>query len=136
MVMSGPAIAKAKLPILVIELGITVFLQPATIVFDAVSTIALQLLRESYVGLPESTVIVLSPVHPIKATPPIYSTDLGIAIDVKLLQPKKTEPPRYSTELGIVIEVRLLQPQKAALPMLVTELGIFTDVRFSLKQKA
>ena len=36
-------------PILVTEFGITVFLHPIIKVFDAVSTMALQLLRESYV---------------------------------------------------------------------------------------
>ena len=33
------------------------------------------------------------------------------------------------TELGMVMEVSLLQPEKAHPPMLVTELGMVTEVR-------
>jgi len=43
--------SKAELPMLVTLLGITVFLQPTTNVFVAVSIIALHLLRESYFAL-------------------------------------------------------------------------------------
>ena len=47
--------SKALLPMLVTLLGIMVFLQPTISVFDAVSIIALQLLRESYTVFPDST---------------------------------------------------------------------------------
>ena len=55
--------SNAKLPILVTELGIIVFLQPAIKVLEAVSIIALQLLRESYLGLPLSTTMLARPVQ-------------------------------------------------------------------------
>ena len=48
---------KASWYMLVTEFGIIVFLQPAISVFDAVSIIALQLLRESYLLFPDDTVI-------------------------------------------------------------------------------
>ena len=44
-------------PILVTLFGMTVFLHPAIMVLDAVSIIALQLSRESYLGLPLSTLM-------------------------------------------------------------------------------
>ena len=40
----------------------------------------------------------------------ILVTELGIVIDVKLLQPLKAYPPILVTELGIVIDVKPLQP--------------------------
>ena len=49
--------AKACAPILVTELGIIVFIHPAISVFDDVSIIPLQLLRESYFAFPSSTFI-------------------------------------------------------------------------------
>ena len=70
--------------------GIIVFEQPVTNLLDAVSIIALQLLRESYVLLFSSTVI-----------------------EFKLLQQEKADSPILVTLSGMVMEVRLLQYQKA-----------------------
>lgn len=83
---------KALIPIVVTSLGIIVFLHPAIKVFDSLSMMALQLLRESYLGLPLLTVIEVKPPHPANAL--VYSvtamlvTLLGIVIEDKLLQPQ------------------------------------------------
>ncbi len=49
----------AAKPMAVTVLGMIVFMQPRTRVLDAVSIMALQLLRESYTVLPLSTVILV-----------------------------------------------------------------------------
>ena len=54
---------KAPSPMLVTPSGIDVFLQPVINVFVDVSIIALQLLRESYSGFPDSTIIDSKPVQ-------------------------------------------------------------------------
>ena len=72
---------------LVTLLGMVVFMQPLINVFEDVSIIALQLLRESYIVLPLSTFI-----------------------DVKLEQPAKAQSPMLVTLLGMVTEVRPEQP--------------------------
>ena len=92
--------------ILQMSLGITVFTQPAIRVFVAVSIIALQSLRESYLGLFLSTVI-----------------------EVKLEQPPKALIPILVTPSEILIEVKLEQLSNALLSMLVTPLGILIDVK-------
>lgn len=51
-------------------------------------------------------------------------------MDVKP-EPEKVVSSIVSIELGMVIEVRLLQPANAIKPILVTELGIITDVSSS-----
>ena len=48
---------KGVLAMLVTPFGIMLFLHPTTTVFLSVSMMALQLLRESYIGFPSSTVI-------------------------------------------------------------------------------
>mgnify|MGYP003327605298 CR=1 FL=1 len=58
---------KAESPILVTLLGIVELLQPRIRVFVAVSIIALQLLRQSYLLLPLATVIEVRPQQPLKA---------------------------------------------------------------------
>ena len=50
---------KALSPIEITLVGIVVFWQPAISVLDSVSIIALQLLRESYLGFPASTLILV-----------------------------------------------------------------------------
>ena len=40
-------------------------------------------------------------------------TELGIVMEVKLLQERKAELPMLVTELGIAMEVKVLQPEKA-----------------------
>jgi len=79
--------SKAYLPMLVTELGILVFLHPTIKVFVAVSMIALQFPRESYLGLPSSTMIV-----------------------VRFSQSSNTLSPKLVTELPIFTLVRLEQP--------------------------
>ena len=54
---------KAKSPIFVTELGIIVLWHPVIRVLLSVSIIALQLLRESYLGFPFSTTIEVKPVQ-------------------------------------------------------------------------
>ena len=73
-------------PILVMLLGIVEFLHPLIIVFDCVSIIALQLLRESYVLFPPSTDIDVRLLHPLKEPASMLSTLLGITMEIKLLQ--------------------------------------------------
>jgi hypothetical protein len=97
---------KARYPIDVTLLGITVFLQPATRVLVAMFIIALQLSRESYTVFP-------------------FSTDM----DVRLEHFSKAPRPIDVTLLGIVMEDRPEQPQKAKLSMLATLLPIVTEVR-------
>ena len=67
---------------LVTPLGIIVVLHPAIKVFDAVSMIALQLLRESYVPFPFSTDIEAMFSHQAKAYSPMLVTLLGIMTEV------------------------------------------------------
>ena len=45
------------------------------------------------------------------------------------IQAEKVYSPILITELGIVIDVKLLQPLKAEFPIIVTELGIVIDVK-------
>ena len=45
------------------------------------------------------------------------------------LQPLKTLFSIIVIELGIVIDVKLLQSEKAPFPILVTEFGMVTDVK-------
>ena len=134
---------KALSPMPVTLLGIIVDEQPAIKLLVAVSMIALQLLRESYTGLPFSTtmetrleqlrnasfpmlvrllgiIIEVRPEQYPNAHSPMFVTLLGIVMDVRVLQPRKAESPMLVTLLGIVMELRLLQPRKAESPMLVT----------------
>ena len=70
--------AKASDPIFVTLDGIMVFLHPATNVFEAVSIMALQLLRESYLLLAASTTMELSPLQSEKTSIPMLVTLLGM----------------------------------------------------------
>ena len=81
--------SKAELPIKFTVFGITVFLQPEISVFVEVSMMALQLFRESYVVLPESTMIVCRLVQELKTHLPILVTLRGIVMEDKLMQPLK-----------------------------------------------
>ena len=112
---------KALSPIEVTELGMVVFLQPASKVLVAVSIIALQLSLESYLELPLSTTIDSKPLQPEKALPRIEVTELGMVTLVKPLQSSKALSPIEVTELGMVTLVKPLQPLKAPLPIEVTE---------------
>ena len=97
---------KALPPIDVTELGIIVLLHPTRRALLSVSIIALQLLRESYLGFPFSTTIDVKPEQPLKALMPIDVTELGMVTDVKPVQPKKAWSPIVVTELGMVTEVK------------------------------
>jgi hypothetical protein len=96
---------KALLPILVTELGITVFRHPLIKVFEDVSIIALLFSLLSYTEFPASTLI------------------------EEIWQPEKAASSTLVTELGIAIEVRLSHPEKAITPILVTDFGIVIEVR-------
>ena len=61
---------------LVTVLGMMVFLQPATKVLVAVSIIALQLSRLSYIVFPASTTMEVKEEQPMKAELPILVTPL------------------------------------------------------------
>ena len=71
---------------LVTLFGIVVFLQPAIKVFDAISIIALQLLRESYFVFPVSTFIDVRPSHQPKTAMPMLVTLFGMVTEVRPLQ--------------------------------------------------
>jgi hypothetical protein len=89
--------------------GIMVFLHPIIKLLDDVSTIALQLSRESYLGLPLSTLIEAKPLHPPKALLPIKVTLLGIVSKVMLLHPLNVSLSIDVILLGIFTDIRLLQ---------------------------
>lgn len=61
---------------------------------------------------------------PEKQPVPKLITELGIVMEVKLLQSEKQWSPTLVTELGMAMEVKLLQPEKQEAPRLVTEFGI------------
>ena len=84
-------------PMLVTELGMVVDWHPAISVLEAVSIMALQFSRESYIVLLLST-----------------------SMEVREEQPLKAELSMLVTLLGIVTDVRPEQSLKAKLPMLVT----------------
>jgi hypothetical protein len=71
-----------------------VFLQLVIMVFVAVSIIALQLSRLSYLAFPDST-----------------------SMDVRLMQPPNRLVPIFDTDFGIVIEVSFSQPANASEPI-------------------
>ena len=90
--------SNAATPMLVTELGMMVDWHPAIRVLEAVSIMALQFSRESYIVLPLST-----------------------TMEVREEQPWNVYFPLLVTELGMVMEVREEQPPNANIPMLVTE---------------
>ena len=74
-------------PMLVTLLGIVVDWHPAIRVLEAVSIMALQFSRESYIVLPLSTTIEVREEQPLKAELPMLVTLLGIVTDVRPEQP-------------------------------------------------
>ena len=120
---------KAEEPMLVTLSGMTVFLHPATRVFVAVHIIALQLLRLSYIGLSDATMMDVKPEQPLKAELLMLVTLLGIFIDVRPVQSLNVSISMLVKLSGRVMEVRPEQPLKASQPMLLTLLGIVMDVR-------
>ncbi len=111
---------KANRPIDVTLLGMVVFLHPAIRVLVAVSIIALQLSRESYLVFPFSTVIDVRPSHSENAPYSIDVTLFPIITDDRLWQPRKAPPLIDVTLLGMVTDVRPEQPEKAWDPIDVT----------------
>lgn len=99
---------KAPLPMHVTLSGMVDFLHPIKSVLVLVSMIALQLSRESYLGLPGITTIDSRPLHPSKAELLMLITLSGMVIDIKALQPVKAELSMLVTLSVMVIEVRLL----------------------------
>ena len=79
----------ARLPIFVTLLGTIVLLQPAIKVLEAVSIIALQLSRLSYIVFKGSTTIDFRLMHPSITFSLIIVTLFGIVIDSKLVQAQK-----------------------------------------------
>ena len=78
---------KAFSPMHVTSLGMTVLLHPLINLFFADSIMALQLLRESYLGLASSTKSEFNPLQNVKAALPMDVTLLGMVTDVSPLQP-------------------------------------------------
>ena len=105
-------------------LGILLFLQPKTRVFDAVSIIALQFSRESYIVLPASTIILVKLAQLENAEFPILVTLFGISILVKVAQNLNTPTSILVTLLGNSMLVNFEQLENALLPILVTLFGI------------
>ena len=77
----------ASLPMEVTEFGITVFLHPDINVLEAVSIMALQSPRESYLVLPLSTVRFARPLQSENGFLPMEVTEFGIVTLVRPLQP-------------------------------------------------
>jgi hypothetical protein len=109
---------KAYPPILDTLSGMVVEEQPCIKVLLLVSTIALHPLRESYMLLPSSTIMVVRLLQRWKTPSPILDTLLGIVMMVRMLQPSKAESPIVVTFSGRVMAVRLLHSQKAPALML------------------
>ena len=89
--------SKELTPKSVTLLGIEVFLQPTINVLVAVSMIALQLFRESYMGLTASTLIVVSLELPLNALSPMLVTLSGMVILVSSWQLAKAISPMLVT---------------------------------------
>ena len=105
--------AKAPLPMLVTLLGIVKEVgeeQPCIRVLVAVSMIALQFSRLSYIGFPSSTTILVNEVQPANAASPMLVTFLGIKTFVNKEHLEKAKCPMLVTLLGMVIEVGEEQP--------------------------
>ena len=66
--------------------------------------------------------MLVSPLQPQNAPPPMLVTLSGIVMLVRPLQPENALPPMLVTLSGIVMLVRPLQPKNAYSPMVVTGL--------------
>lgn len=119
---------------LITLLGMIVFLHPDINLLFSVSIIALQLLRESYLGLPIATLMEEREVQAQKGLYPIFVTLSGMMTETKSLQPLKTVLPIVVTLLGIVIEDNSRHSLNASSPMAVTLLGISVFLQPATKQ--
>ena len=112
---------------------------PAIRVLVAVSIIALQFSRESYVVLPLSTTIAVRAEQPWNAYRPMLVTELGIVVDwhpairvlvaVSIIALQLSRESNTMLPLSTTMEVREEHLLNARFPMLVTELGIVIEVR-------
>ena len=82
-------------------------------------------------GDSQLTYMLVKPLQPSKAEPPIAVTLEGRARLVKPLQPSKAEPPIAVTLEGRVRLVKPLQPSKADLSIEVTLEGMVRLVKFT-----
>ena len=67
--------------------------------------------------------MLVRPVQPPNAKPPMLVTDEGMVMLVRLVQPENTPSPILVTDAGMSMLVRPVQPRNALSPMAVTELG-------------
>jgi hypothetical protein len=118
--------SKALSSIFFTESGIIVVLQPATIVFVAVSMMALQPSRESYTELPFATTILSSEVQPEKNLGAFLVTNLGIVILLSEVQLPKAYSLIIFNDSGKTIDSNALQSLNAPSPISVTGSGIVT----------
>ena len=75
--------SNARSPMLVTELGMVVDWHPAIRVLEAVSIIALQFSRESYIVLPLSTTMEVREEQSLNAQIPMLVTELGMVMEVR-----------------------------------------------------
>ena len=74
---------KAEIKMIVTELGMVVDWHPAIRVLEAVSIMALQFSRESYIVLPLSTTMEVREEQPENALRPMLVTELGMVMEVR-----------------------------------------------------
>ena len=131
---------KAEEPMISTVFGIIVDAHPVIIVVtleeSSVAIIALQLLRESYMGLPSSTTIEVKPEQLEKGFSPISVKFFGIVMEVNLEQPEKAEGPNEVQEDRSPTLVRAEQLSKAELPIEVQEDKSPTLARAEQREKA
>ena len=104
---------KAFSPMFVTLLGMVVDWHPTIRVLEAVSIMALQFSRESYIVLPLSTTMEVREEQPMNAQSPMLVTELGMVMEVREEQSWNDNPPMLVTLLGIMMEVKPEQSLKA-----------------------
>jgi hypothetical protein len=107
------------------EFGMFVLLHPVINLLDAVSIIALQSFRESYMLFPLSTLMLVRLLQLAKAARPMEVTELGMVTLVSPLQPLNAFWPMVITEFGMVTLNNPVQPLNAPWPIVMTEFGMF-----------
>ena len=150
---------KAPSPIVVTPIGIWLFVHPSIKVFEDVSMIALQLLRESYTLFSLSTIIEVKLLHPSNTPTPMVFTLLGMNTlanpkqlpkewaPIELIpservtffnskQSQKAKSPIFETLKGILTESNPVHPKNAPFPMLITLEGMSTDDKLTQSENA
>ena len=107
----------ARSTMAVTPLGTKLFLQPAISSLVAVSMIALQFSRLSYVGLPSSTMMLSSPLHSANAPFLIVVILLGILMLVSPVQPLNIYNPMFVHLSGTVKFVSPVQSRNVYPPV-------------------